>query len=320
MHERNPVVVGALGLTVIAAGILAAFRADDLPLVGGGSTYYAAFGESAGLKSNDEVRVAGVRVGKVDEVSLDDGHVRVEFTVDREVILGSETRAAIKIKTLLGAMYLSLDSVGSGELDKGEEIPVERTTSPYEVVEAFTGLADASSEIDTRQLTAALVTLTQLSANTPEEFRDALRGTAALSSKIAARDQQIDVLLTNLRTVSGALGDRDLDIIRLMGDADVLFQALVARRDAVHNLLISTIRLSRELSGLVRRTRTELGPALDGLDAVVSVLLKNQDNLDQSLRLLAPYYRAISNTTGNGPWIDLWMQNLPPVPSLGGDR
>lgn len=320
MHERNPVVVGALGLTVIAAGILAAFRADDLPLVGGGSTYYAAFAESAGLKSNDEVRVAGVRVGKVDEVSLDDGHVRVEFTVDREVMLGSETRAAIKIKTLLGAMYLSLDSVGSGELDKGEEIPVERTTSPYQVVEAFTGLADASSEIDTRQLTASLVTLTQLSANTPEEFRDALRGTASLSSQIAARDQQIDILLTNLRTVSAALGDRDQDIIRLMGDADVLFRALVARRDAVHNLLISTSRLSRELSGLVRRTRTELGPTLDDLNAVVSVLLKNQDNLDQSMRLLAPYYRAISNTTGNGPWIDLWMQNLPPVPSLGSDR
>ena len=64
-RERNPVVIGAVSLAVIVAFILAAFRAEDLPLIGGGDTYYAAFSEAGGLKANDEVRVAGVRVGKV---------------------------------------------------------------------------------------------------------------------------------------------------------------------------------------------------------------------------------------------------------------
>ena len=64
-RERNPVVIGAVSLAVIVAFILAAFKAEDLPLIGGGDTYYAAFSEAGGLKANDEVRVAGVRVGKV---------------------------------------------------------------------------------------------------------------------------------------------------------------------------------------------------------------------------------------------------------------
>ena len=64
-RERNPVIIGAVSLAVIAAFILAAFKAEDLPLIGGGDTYYAAFSEAGGLKPNDEVRVAGVRVGKV---------------------------------------------------------------------------------------------------------------------------------------------------------------------------------------------------------------------------------------------------------------
>jgi phospholipid/cholesterol/gamma-HCH transport system substrate-binding protein len=68
-RERNPVVIGAISLAVLAALILLAFRADDLPLIGGGDTYYAAFSEAGGLKPNDEVRVAGVRVGKVDAVA-----------------------------------------------------------------------------------------------------------------------------------------------------------------------------------------------------------------------------------------------------------
>lgn len=57
-RERNPVVVGAASLAVIALLILAAFRAQDLPVIGGGDTYYAAFSESGGLKPNDEVRIA----------------------------------------------------------------------------------------------------------------------------------------------------------------------------------------------------------------------------------------------------------------------
>jgi phospholipid/cholesterol/gamma-HCH transport system substrate-binding protein len=316
-RERNPVVVGALSIAFIAASILMAFRAGDLPLIGGGDTYYAAFTESGGLKSNDEVRVAGVRVGKVDSVELDDGHVRVAFKVERGVDLGKETNAAIKVKTLLGAMYLSLESAGDGELEKGDEIPVDRTSSPYDVVEAFSGLADTSSRIDTEQLKASLNTLTDLTRNTPDEFQAALEGMSALSQNIAARDEQVNSLLKNLRKVSGVLGDRDQDIIGLMQDADILFRALVERRDAVHNLLVSTSRLSTELSGLVRDTRADLKPALTNLDTVVNVLLKNQDNLDQSLRLMAPFYRVFANTLGTGPWFDTYIQNMPPLKTAG---
>src|SRR6478609_10679213 len=100
-RERNPVIVGAVSLAVIAVMILAAFRAQDLPLIGGGDTYYAAFSEAGGLKANDEVRIAGVRVGKVDSVALDGDHVKVTFRIQNPADFGTQTRAAIKVKTLL---------------------------------------------------------------------------------------------------------------------------------------------------------------------------------------------------------------------------
>ena len=78
-RERNPVIIGAISLAVIAALMMAAFKADDLPIIGGGDTYYAAFTEAGGLKPNDEVRIAGVRVGKVQAVELDGDHVSVEL-------------------------------------------------------------------------------------------------------------------------------------------------------------------------------------------------------------------------------------------------
>ena len=88
----------------------------------------------------------------------------------------------------------------------------------------------------------------------------------------------------------------------------------------MHNLLVATSQLSIQLTGLVRDTRADLKPALDHLGNVVDVLNKNQDNLDNSLRLMAPFYRVFANTLGNGPWFDTYIQNLPPVPTckLGG--
>jgi phospholipid/cholesterol/gamma-HCH transport system substrate-binding protein len=314
-RERNPVIVGAVSLAVLAAMVLVAFKAEDLPVIGGGDTYYAAFSEAGGLKPNDEVRVAGVRVGKVKSVALQGSHVQVAFQIDKSVDMGRTTAADIKVKTLLGAMYLSLTPSGSGHMQEGGEIPEQRTTAPYDVVQAFSGLASRSEQIDTPQLTKSLNTLGSLTEHTPQEFRGALQGLSRLSQNIAARDDQLNTLLQNTKKVTTVLGNRRGDLVQLMKDGDKLFRALAARRASVHRLLVSTSQLSVQLSGLVDDTRADLKPALDHLANVVDVLRENQNNLDNSLRLMAPFYRVFANTLGNGPWFDTFIQNMPPVPA-----
>jgi phospholipid/cholesterol/gamma-HCH transport system substrate-binding protein len=311
-RDRDPVRIGAVGLLVLALALLAAFRADDLPLIGGGDTYYARFSDAGGLRVNDEVRIAGVRTGEVRSIELDRGAVRVGFTVDTDRDFGEDTTASIRIKTLLGAMYLSVEPTGEGRLVEGATIPVERTTSPYDVVETFSDLAETSDAIDTDQLAASLTTLADLTRNTPEEFRATLDGVSRLSRTIASRDRQIRSLLLHLDRVTTVLDDRDRDIVALMRDADVLFRALVSRRDAVHALLVSTTELSRELTALVRQSRADLSPALEHVESTLAVLTKNEADIDSALRLLAPFVRVFTNVTGNGPWLDGYVMNLPP--------
>ncbi|GAA1939442.1 MCE family protein [Nocardioides marmoribigeumensis] len=316
-RERNPVTIGAISLAVIAALLVVAFKAGDLPVIGGGDTYYASFSEAGGLKPNDEVRIAGVRVGKVRSVELKGSRVRVKFQVDNSAQFGKETGAEIKVKTILGSMFLALKPAGPGQLAEGTDIPVSRTSSPYDVVEVFEGLAERSERIDTKQLATAFDTLAAVTRNTPEEFKSALKGVSALSQTVASRDDQLNELLRNLDDVSQVLGDRKDDIVALMKDGDVLFRALVARRQAVSNLLKATANLSQELTTLVRQSRADLKPALDQLQGVVDLLNANQENLDSSLRLLAPFYRVFANTLGNGPWFDTIIKNLPPAPGTG---
>ena len=239
------------------------------------------------------------------------------FKVKTPSKFGTETVAAIKVKTLLGAMYISLEPEGPGPAqggldDPGLAAPGRRTTSCRRSRASPTAPRTSTPTSSAKSLD----TLADLTKDTPAAFQGTLRGLSRLSETVASRNDQIGELLGNLDTVSGTLADRDEDIVALMKDSDVLLRALVARREAVHQLLVSTSRLSKELTLLVQQTRADLKPALTNLQGVVNVLLKNQSNLDESLRLMAPFYRVFANTLGSGPWFDTYIANLP-LPAEG---
>lgn len=313
--QRNLVTIGAVGLVVLGVAIYGGFNADDLPVIGGGTTYAAQFGEAGGLRADDEVRVAGVRVGEVEAVELDGDHVRVEFQVDSDTELGRETGASIRIKTLLGRKYLSLEPAGGGQLDPDKEIPLARTVAPYDVVEVFSDLTTTTEEIDTSQLAKSLDTLSATFENTPDEVRASLDGLSRLSRTIASRDQELRTLLERTNTVSRVLSDRDDQLVKLLRDGDLLLKEIRARRELIHQLLVTTQELSTQLSGLVADNQKQLEPALTKLASVVALLRENQRNLDKSIELMAPFTRVFANTLGTGPWFDTYIPNLAPLPA-----
>lgn len=317
MKERNPIRTGAISLTLIALLLLAAFYSDDLPIVGGGTSYAADFSEAAGLVPGNEVRVAGVKVGKVTKVKLNGDRVRVTFKV-KDAWVGDRTTAMIRIKTLLGQKFLALDPQGSQPLSPGDPIPKERTLAPYDVNEAFNGLATTVGQIDTKQLADSFTVLSDTFKNSPEHVRGALDGLSALSKTISSRDEQLAKLLDNTRQLTKTLADRNAEFEKLLSDGNLLLGELRKRREAISALLTGTRDLSRELSGLVQDNQNQLKPALEQLGRVTTILQRNQDNLDRSLALMAPFYRVFANTLGNGRWFDTYICGLlPPSVNLG---
>ncbi|MET8243855.1 MCE family protein [Streptomyces sp. NPDC005202] len=322
-RERNPLVVGAVGLTVLALLTVAAFNADSLPLIGDGKTYSAAFSEAGGLKPGDEVRIAGVKVGKVESVDLEGDHVKVTFKVKGDPAFGTDTGAAIRVKTILGAKYLALSPKGPGQLKPGSEIPIGRTVSAYDVVQAFSDLTTTTEEVDTQRLAKALDTLSTTFQDSPAEVRASIKGLSRISKTIASRDKALHGLLDHANGVTKVLAEHTKDFSALVKDGDRLFKEIGKRRAAIHNLLKSSALLGIELSGLVEDNRKEIGPALKNLNTFVTMLERNQASLDRSVKLLAPYIRVFTNTLGNGHWFDSYVQNLiaaPVVPRTGGSR
>ncbi|EHR48970.1 virulence factor Mce family protein [Saccharomonospora marina XMU15] len=313
--KRNPIPIAVVGIVLMILGTLAALNSDELPIIGGGTTYRAHFSEAAGLQTDDEVRIAGVKVGKVTDIELDGDRVLVSFKVS-DAWLGDRTAATIKIKTLLGQKYLALDPVGDRPLDPSDTIPRERTTAPYDVLEAFRGLSETVDEIDTDQLSESFDVLSQTFANTPDDVRGALNGLSRLSDTIATRDRQLANLLANTRQVSQTLADRDAELRKLIEDGNLLLEELSAREQAISALLTGSRQLAAELRGLVDDNNEQLEPVMAKLDRLTNMLQRNQESLSEGIKRFAPFIRLFNNVLGSGRWFDNYICGML-LPSVG---
>ena len=307
--SRNPTTIGAIGLVLIAVLLWAAFNASKLPIIGGGTTYTAYFTEDAGLRPNDDVRIAGVKVGKVSSSSLDGDRVKVKFKV-KNAFVGNESTVAIRLKTLLGAKYLGIESIGTKKQNPKDAIPLSRTSSPFDIYPAFTELTQTVDQINTDDLAKSFQTLAADFSGTPESVRPVLTGLSRLSNTIASRDAVLRTLLAKANDVTKVLADRDTALQQLITDGGALLDELNARRDAIHSLLVNTSTLAAQLEGIVTDNQKTIGPMLDNLHQVLALLQKNQDNLDRGLQGLAPFYRVFANALGNGRWFDNYICNL----------
>lgn len=310
-RKRNPLPIGAASIAVLLLLNFASLNIKDLPLIGQGATYTARFSESAGVLPDDDVRVAGIRVGTVTDLTLEGNDVLISFKAP-DAWVGDRTSASIEIKTVLGQKYIQLEPAGEQPLDPDQYIPRERTRAPFDVIQAFSTLTTTVEDLNTDRLAESLGVLSETLDGAAGPVRGALDGLSRLSRTISSRDQELARLLANTRTTTQVLADRDAEVERLINDGNLLLGELRARKAAIDNLLNGTVLLSGQLRGLVADNEATLRPTLEQLDGVLSTLEANSANLENTIRLFAPFARLFANVVGNGRWFDAYVCNFDP--------
>lgn len=307
--EMNQLRVGVTGLVVVMLLVALAVNVGKVRAQLFGTDYSAAFSESGGLRRGDDVRVAGLTIGTVEEVRIEGTHVAVAFNVE-DVELGDETRAAIKSDNALGRKFVQLVPGGDG---LSQDIPIERTVAPYGVTQALSDLTATTGELDVEQLAASFDSVSAMFADTPPELREALRGVGRLSATISSRDAELQQLFEKARGVTGVLAERNQEITQLMTDGSAFFSEIQARRLVIHQLLVNTRLVAKELVGLVEDNQATLAPALAELEGVIALLDRNEDNLEYAVQHLGGFIRALGEAVGGGPFFYAYLQNLAPA-------
>lgn len=306
--------LGAITLVIMLLIMAAAFNLSKFPGFGG-TSYTAVFADASGIHRGNIVQVGGIRVGRVQEVSLEDSTVIVKFEVDNGVEFGKESRASIEVLNLLGEKYLELTPAGEGQLAEDAPIPLERTESAYDIVGAFGDLTETTEEIDRDQLVQALDVVSTTMDQAAPEIQASFDGIARLSETVASRDEEIRALFASSKSVTQLLSDRSEDLVSLMESGDLVFQEVTSRKEAVHRLLVNARILADELRGVAKDNQAQLGPALAEVDELLDLLISKEKELKATLAALGPYVSILGNIIGTGPWFDAYAANLAAIPT-----
>ncbi|RJQ79768.1 MCE family protein [Pseudonocardiaceae bacterium YIM PH 21723] len=305
LARYNPVWLGLIGTGLVAVLVVASLALGTAGI--GDDRYSAELASTGGLRSGDEVRLAGVHIGKVSSVRLEDDHVLAEFRVDPGVQVGGRSSATVKLATLLGGRYLELSDTDSpGEL-AGDRIPLARTGVPYDLSKAIEAGGTAVEKFDPAALRSALATMSDAFRDTPQVVGQAMQNLAGLSAVVGKRSEEITRLLTAADTVTSTLNKDKAQLIALLGAGDTLARKLVEKQQLIRAVLTDFRALVEQLTGLLADNREQIQPLLTNLDKVTDVLARNDAALGDSLKLLAPSTRYLANATGNGPYVDVYL-------------
>lgn len=308
--ERNPIVVGLLGVAVTLGVVLAALNYGKLPFVNSSREYSAYFAEAGGLLTGAAVQVSGFKAGEVTGIELDGPRVRVTFSVDKDIRLGDRTEAAIKTRSILGAKILELTPRGDGR--QSGPIPLERTTSPYQLPDALGDLTTTISGLDIDRLSDSWKVLADEFAGTPAVLEVALQGVARFSQTVDERDDQLRRLLTDANQVTSVLADRSDAIVRMLTDSNALLAELMNQSRALDQISGNIAMMSQEITGLIAENRKTLQPALDKLNELLAVVDHRKERIAQAIKGFNQYAMSSGESMSSGPFFKFYIANLLP--------
>jgi phospholipid/cholesterol/gamma-HCH transport system substrate-binding protein len=307
---------GFIGVVLIVLIIAVGLQPERLYSWATSLRYQALFTEAGGLAPGNDVKVSGMTVGSVSDVSLDKGKALVTFTVKSTVPLGSQTTAHIRTGTLLGERVLTVEPAGEGKLRPTEVIPVSRTSSPYSLTEAVSEFTANTAATDTASINQALDTLSETIDRIAPQLGPTFEGLSRLSQSMNSRDESLGRLLSSAADVTGVLSERSQQLNTLLLNANDLMGVLEQRRHAIVNLLANTSAVAQHLKGLVADNEQELAPTLEKLNTVYEMLERNRDNVVQALKGLARYQLTQGESVNNGYYYNAFVGNLLPGGSL----
>jgi phospholipid/cholesterol/gamma-HCH transport system substrate-binding protein len=308
--ERNPLIIGAIGLTAVTVFVLAALEWQKLPFLNQGRTVSAYFADAGGLRTGNGVEVSGFPVGKVSSIELDGPGVLVKFKVGNGIHLGNRTEVAIKTKGLLGGKILDVLPRGDGQLQG--TIPMDRTVSPYQLPDALGDLATTISGINTEQLSGSLAVMARTFANTAPDLRGALQGLARFAQTIDERDAQLRALLDNAAKATGVLAKRSDQVVSLVRDTNALLAQLRTQSAALDQVWTNVSAAARQLQGFIADNRQELRPALDKLNGVLTIIDNRKEQVQKAIPMLNAYVMSLGESVASGPFFKAYVVNLLP--------
>jgi len=292
---------------------------------GATKTYTADFTDVSGLREGDNVRIAGVRVGRVEKMTLVDTHAEVEMSVLADQPVFVNTRAVIRYQNLVGQRFVSLvPGAGAARpLPDGGRIPIRDTEPSFDLsalLNGFQPLFTVLQPADVNKLSDTIVAVLQGSG---PEIVPLLDQTTQLTNSIADRDQVIGAVITNLNTVLDQLAGKGPELDALIDQSRRLVNGLNSNTDTI----FGSVQRVREFTGnaddLISDIRPDIHHDIRAAGRAAEVFVGAKSELNDTLEGFPPFLSGLARIGSYGSWLNLYACsisiNVPPGLSINLD-
>ncbi|WP_063016067.1 MCE family protein [Nocardia nova] len=289
------------------------------------TSYSAVFTDASGLKVGDDVKVAGIPVGKVHSVELTGPReALVKFDVDSQRPLTTATKLQIRYKNLISDRYLELtdSSPSAPALAAGAVIPVSRTGAGLQMDQLVNGFRPLLQGLDpdaANRLTASLV---EVINGRSDKIADIVRQVATLSGTLADKDRAIGAIITNLGAVMNTADQRGQDLSAAVTNLQKLVSGLNEDQATVTGAVDQLDGATSTLSSVLAEARAPLAADITQLGRTAANLNAETDSLNALLSGLPHAYQKISRASSYGNFVNFFVCGLAiryPGPQGGAD-
>jgi phospholipid/cholesterol/gamma-HCH transport system substrate-binding protein len=306
-RERSPLVVGIISIAAIIAATTVAFFIDKFPAVKQAYDVTAEFRDAAGLQADNQVRVAGIKVGTVSDVQLQGDRVVATLEIDNGIEIPADAFAEIKLATILGTKFVDIEAKGGAPfLEEGDIIPIDKTSIPYEIYQAANQGTGLLEDLDGQALNDMLVELTKLTKIAQDDVGSALEGLNNLGTGLNAKEDELRSLLSGADDLTGLLSDNGDEIVRLIDSSNDVLASLAHKRESIQSLLIATKQMAGTVTEVLRSNRSNLDTILTDLHDALVVLDRNVEHLDVALKYAGDSSRYFGSIFQQGRWGDIY--------------
>ncbi|WP_433761977.1 MCE family protein [Nocardia sp. CA-135398] len=295
-------------VTLLATTILGLSIAN---YTGGGTAFKARFTDVTSLNPGDEVRIAGVRVGKVTSVEIvDKRQAEVGFELTDRDWLPASTTATIKYRNLVGQRYIALEQ-GTGEqgrkLNKGATIGLEHTRPALNLTTLFNGFRPLFQTLTADDVNKLSYEIIQVFQGEQGTIHDLVATTANLTNKIADKDAVIGDLVRNLTAVLNAVNEREGQFDQLIVNTEALVSGLAADRDTIGSSVTSLGNLASATADLLVPVRPTLQGSIAGLSQLTGTIDERKDEVNTALTNLPIKMEKLGRAGSYGSWFQFYL-------------
>jgi phospholipid/cholesterol/gamma-HCH transport system substrate-binding protein len=270
-------------------------------------TYAAQFDDVQGLLVNDEVKISGVTLGRVEDIDhLPGGVAEVTFSVRDDISIPQDSEIVVRWKNVFGLRFLYVEpGEDGGPAEEGHTFGLAQTRAPADLGSLLQRMAPFIQSLDPEMQNQVLQAFSEGLVGREDRVQDLITQGAELTQAVATREQEIESLLTNSATVLESYAEREEQLRGLLDSFAEVSSTLSARNDEIEDAIVGLADGQEELGRFVEDNEDEVRLLLDALEDLTDVTADHQEELARTLQTGPRGFVSYHLISRTGQWFNI---------------